>query len=93
MFVLHVAIKVKPGREQTAQSVFSGPFKAAISAQPGFKGVQFLKPDGDGEYVLSIAFENQPLQQNWVATDLHTQVWGQMEANFDGYAVKTFTAV
>ena len=93
MFVLHVAIKVKPGREQAAEGVFSGPFKAAISAQPGFKGVQFLRPDEGGDYVLSIAFESQPLQQKWVATDLHTQVWGQMEANFDGYSVKTFTAV
>jgi heme-degrading monooxygenase HmoA len=93
VFVLHVGIKVKPGEDQAAQAVFNGPFKAAISAQPGFKGVQFLRPDGGGDYVLSIAFENQPLQQKWVATDLHTQVWAQMEANFDGYAVKTFTAV
>ncbi len=93
MFVLHVAVKVKPGREQSAYGVFAGPFKAAITAQPGFKGVQFLKPDEGGEHVLSIAFENQPLQQKWVATDLHTQVWGQMEANFDGYSVKAFTSV
>ena len=44
-------------------------------------------------HIHRIAFENQPLQQKWVATDLHTQVWGQMEANFDGYAVRTFTTV
>ncbi len=93
VFVLHVAVKIKPGREQAAETVFAGPFKAAISAQPGFKGVQFLRPDGGGDYVLSIAFENQPLQQKWVATDLHNQVWGQMEANFDGYSLQTFTAV
>jgi heme-degrading monooxygenase HmoA len=92
VFVLHVSIKLKPGQDQAAQAVFNGPFKAAISAQPGFKSVQFLRPDDGGEYVLAIAFENQPLQQQWVATDLHTRVWSQMEVNFDGYTVRTFTA-
>ena len=90
MFVLHVAIKVKPGREKAAQSVFAGPFKLAISAQPGFEGVQFLRPLDGGEYVLAIQFEDQALQQKWVATDLHTEVWSQMEANFEGYSVTKY---
>jgi heme-degrading monooxygenase HmoA len=90
VFVLHVTIKVKPGQEAVAQGVFAGPFKAAIVAQPGFKDVRFLKPLDGGEYVLAIAFESQTLQQKWVATDLHTQVWSQMEANFDGYSVNTY---
>lgn len=93
MFVLHVAIKVKPGREEAAQGVFAGPFKAAISVQPGFNAVQFLKPLEGGEYLLAIAFESQALQQKWVATDLHTQVWSQMEANFDGYTVKEYNTI
>lgn len=93
MFVLHVTIKVKPGQEDAAQGVFAGPFKAAITTQPGFKDVRFLKPLEGGEYVLAIAFENQTLQQKWVATDLHTQVWSQMEANFEGYAVKTYETI
>jgi heme-degrading monooxygenase HmoA len=91
--VLHVAIKIKPGREEAAQSVFAGPFKAAISAQPGFKNVQFLKPREGGDHVLAIAFESQALQQKWVATDLHTQVWSQMEANFEGYTVKPYDTI
>jgi heme-degrading monooxygenase HmoA len=93
MFVLHVGIKVKDGQAQAAEKVFSGPFKAAISAQEGFKGVQYLRPDDGGEYVLSIAFENQALQQKWVATDLHTQVWSEMERHFNGYSLRLFTAV
>lgn len=93
MFVLHVSIKVKPGHERAAEETFAGPFKAAITAQPGFKGVQFLRPNGGGDHLLSIAFENQELQQKWVATDLHGQVWPRMEANFDGYTVKNFTAI
>jgi heme-degrading monooxygenase HmoA len=93
VFVLHVAIKVKPGRDKAAESVFAGPFKAAISAQPGFKNVQFLKPVEGGEYVLVIAFEDQTLQQKWVATGLHDQVWPQMEENFEGYTVKTYNTI
>jgi heme-degrading monooxygenase HmoA len=93
VFVLHVAIRIKPGREVSAQGVFVGPFKAAISAQPGFQDVQFLKPQEGGEYVLAIVFESQAQQQAWVATDLHTQVWSQMEANFDGYNVKTYNMI
>ncbi len=93
MFVLHVAIRIKPGREDAAQSVFAGPFQPAISAQPGFKGVKFLKPLEGGEYVLAIHFESQALQQKWVATDLHTQVWSQMEGNFEGYSVKAYNTI
>jgi heme-degrading monooxygenase HmoA len=93
VFVLHVAIKVKPGGEEAAQGVFAGPFKTAMSAQPGFQDVRFLEPMEGGEYVLAIAFENQALQQKWVATDLHTQVWSQMEANFDGYTVTVYNTI
>ena len=90
MLVLHAAIRVKPGRKEAAESVFTETFEQAISAQPGFRGVQFLKPLEGGDYVLAIAFESQALQQKWVATDLHTQVWSQMEANFAGYTVTAY---
>ena len=93
MFVLHVRIKMKAGQAAAAEKVYAGPFKAAITTQPGFRDVQFLRPDADGDYVLSIAFENQPLQQQWVKTDIHGEVWSQMEQNFEGYTVNTFDAI
>ena len=93
MFILHVDIVMAPGKDKAAESVFAGPFKTAITAQPGFRDVRFLRPDDGGSYVLTIAFDNQPQQQAWVATDLHTDVWGQMEANFTSYAVRTFHPV
>jgi heme-degrading monooxygenase HmoA len=93
MFVLHVDIKVKAGQAAAAEDVFAGPFRAAITAQAGFRDVQFLRPSNDGDYVLSIAFESQPLQQQWVGTDIHGKVWAQMEAHFDGYTVHTFNTV
>ncbi len=93
MFVLHVAIKMKSGQGAAAEQVCNGPFRAAIAAQEGFMAVSLLRPDDGGDHILSIAFENQALQQKWVATDLHNQVWSQMEGHFDGYSLRTFTAV
>jgi heme-degrading monooxygenase HmoA len=93
VFVLHVTIKIKAGQTAAAEQVFAGPFRMAITAQPGFRDVQFLRPGEDGDYVLSIAFENQAAQQQWVATDLHGKVWGQMEQHFDSYSLNTFTTV
>ena len=93
MFVLHVAIRMKSGQAAAAEQLFNGPFRAAIAAQPGFHSVSLLRPDDGGDHILSIAFDNQALQQKWVATDLHNQVWSQMEGHFDGYTLRTFTAV
>lgn len=93
MFVLHVIIEMKPGQAAAAEQVFSGPFKAAISAQPGFRDVQFLKSQDGGGYILRIAFESQALQQQWIATKLHGEVWTEMEKHFAGYSLATFTAV
>lgn len=93
MFVLIVDIKVKSGREQDAEKTYRGPFRPAILAQPGFVSVEFLRPQGGADYALIIAFESQTAQQAWVATDLHTKVWSQMEANFDSFSVRNFTAI
>ena len=93
MFVLHVGIKMKNGQAAAADQVFNGPCRAASTAQHCCKAVTLLRPDAGGDHILSIAFENQALQQKWVATDLHNQVWSQMESHFDGYTLRTFTAV
>ena len=93
MFVLIVDIKVKPGREQEAEKTYRGPFRPAILAQPGFVSVEFLRPLEGGDHALIIAFESQTMQQAWVATDLHTKVWSQMEANFEGYTVKPYDTI
>jgi heme-degrading monooxygenase HmoA len=93
MFILHVVLKVRAGEEKETETDFLGPFKAAISAQEGFKSVALLRPDDGGDYVLSIAFENRSWQQKWVATDLHQQVWSIMKKHFVEFSIKTFDAV
>jgi heme-degrading monooxygenase HmoA len=93
MFVLQVDIRVRAERAGALEAVFAGPFSAAIRAQEGFRDVRLLRPLEGGDYVLSIAFEQQALQQKWVATDLHARVWSQMEEHIDGYALKPYSAV
>jgi heme-degrading monooxygenase HmoA len=91
MFVLHVVMQVKPGQLPAFEELFRCPFRAAISAQPGFKDVQLLKPQQDGDPILAIRFETQALQQQWVATDLHGRLWPQMEVLLQGYSLAPFT--
>jgi heme-degrading monooxygenase HmoA len=93
MFVLLVVLKVKAGQEQALEKDFAGPFTAAISAQDGFRHVFLLRSNDAGDSVLFIAFESQPLQQKWVATELHGQVWPIMESHLVEYTVKTYTTV
>lgn len=93
MFVLHVDLQLKAGEAKALQKTYRETFRPAISSQEGFVGVHLLCAHSDGEYRLVIAFQNQPQQQKWVATDLHQQVWPLMEAHCTGYSVKTFDAV
>jgi heme-degrading monooxygenase HmoA len=93
MFVLHVALQLKSGEGQGLEKDFLGAFKTAITAQPGFKAVSLLRPDDGGDYLLSIAFENQALQQKWVASDLHQEVWPTIDKHLAGFTVRTFSAV
>jgi heme-degrading monooxygenase HmoA len=94
MFVLLVDLKVKPGAEQALEKTYIETFRPAISVQEGFVGVELLRPNQSGdEYRLSIAFETHPLQQKWVATDLHQVVWPQMEDHFADYSVSGYTSV
>jgi heme-degrading monooxygenase HmoA len=90
---VHINIRMKIGQGLAAEKVFHDPFRPAISVQEGFQNVQLLRSEDGGDYVLTIGFSNQALQQKWVATDLHHQVWPQMEAHFDRYTLKTYAAV
>jgi heme-degrading monooxygenase HmoA len=93
MFVLLVGLKVKAGQEQSLEKDYAGLFTTAISAQEGFRHVSLLRSNDGGDYVLTIAFESQPLQQKWVATELHGQVWPVMESHLVEFTVKTYTTV
>jgi heme-degrading monooxygenase HmoA len=93
MFVLLAGLQVRAGQEQGLEKDYAGSFTTAISAQEGFRHVSLLRPNEGGDHVLTIAFENQPLQQKWVATELHGQVWPLMEGHLVEFTVKTYTTV
>jgi len=94
MFVLHVDLTVKSGAEQDLEAVYREVFSPAISAQAGFHAAGLLRPEDVGNaYRLTIAFVNREFQQQWVATDLHQEVWPQIESRCTGFSVKYYTAV
>jgi heme-degrading monooxygenase HmoA len=94
MFVLFVDMNIKPGSEQGLEKTYIEIFRPAISRQEGFHAVELLRSNkNSGEYRLSIVFQTRPLQQKWVATDLHQDVWSQMESHSADHAVKHYTSV
>jgi heme-degrading monooxygenase HmoA len=94
MFVLHVDLTIKPMAQQALERTYFEIFEPAISSQEGFRAVSLLRPAGDEvEYRLTIAFDQQASQQKWVASDLHQQVWPQMESHCAGYSVELFNTV
>ena len=94
MFVLHVDLVVKQESQQDIEAVYGTVFCPAISRQAGFHAVGLLRPDDGGNpYRLTIAFINREFQQQWVATDLHQEVWPQIESRCTGFSVSYYTAV
>lgn len=93
MYVLHLDMQVRPGSEHALEQTFVSTFRPAISRQDGFRGVGLLRATENGQYRLTIAFDTQLQQQKWVATDLHQQVWPQMEGHCSGYSVKYYNTV
>jgi heme-degrading monooxygenase HmoA len=94
MFVLHVDLAVKPGSQTDLEIAYRKVFFPAISVQVGFHSVGLLRPnEGGHSYRLTIAFSDHESQQGWVATDLHQEVWPQIESRCSGYSVNDYTAV
>lgn len=94
MYIVHVEMNLKPDVEASLQKTFREIFRPAISAQQGFRDVQLLRPfDGQGPYWLTIAFETRELQQKWVDTDLHQDVWGKMEGHCADCVIRYFSPI
>ena len=89
--VVDMAVRAEAGDE--VARIFAGPFKEAISGQEGFRSVELLRPVEEQDYVLVIVFSERSLQERWVSTDLHTEVWSAMEATFSRYRVRSFHTV
>lgn len=94
MFVLHVDLKVKQGLQQQLEAVYHEHFYPAVSQQPGFESSCLLRPTQAAmDYRLTIVFRDHGSQQQWVATDLHQQVWPLIENICQQYSVSEYTGV
>jgi heme-degrading monooxygenase HmoA len=94
MFCLHIDLNLKTGEAQALEHTFIESFRPAISSQPGFHRVELLRPnESQWDYRLVIVFDSQPQQQAWVASDLHQQVWPQIESHILNFALRHYTRV
>jgi len=94
MVALHVDLQLKPGAGPELEKTFREAFRPAISAQPGFSRVALLRSTSEADrYRLVIEFQSEELRLNWVATDVHQQVWPTVEAHCASFAGKNFTVV
>ena len=84
---LHADLFVDPAREAEAVRYFETVYRPTASRFEGYIDLQLLKlhaalvgsaPAGIN-YRFSITFTSEALRQQWVASDAHTEVWGQLE--------------
>lgn len=93
MSVLVVDLHVRSAAGEQLEQVFDGRFRPAISAQPGFVGVELLKPTEGDRWVLLIRFTDETARLAWVATDVHQEVWPLIEQHCDGVDPALFEPV
>jgi heme-degrading monooxygenase HmoA len=94
MFVLHIDLELKAGAQEALKTAFRDTFRPAISAQDGFLAAELLQPlDSASAYCLELAFDQQATQQQWVATDLHQQVWPAIAGYCTNFAVKSYNTI
>ena len=91
MVALHIDLQLKPDAGSALEETFREVFRPAVSAQQGFVDVALLRSGSESNaYRLVIAFESEALRLKWVETELHQQVWPQMEAHCEGFEAKGF---
>ena len=94
MIALHLDLRAKPAAGPALEKTFREVFRPAVSAQQGFVDTALLRPSSEKDaYRLVIAFETEASRLKWVGTDLHQQVWPQIEAHCAGYEAKGFEVV
>ena len=84
---LHADLAIDPEREAEAVHYFETVYRPTAMRFEGYVDLRLLKltatlvgsaPAGVN-YRFSIGFTSEALRQKWVASDAHTEVWGQLE--------------
>ena len=87
---LHGDLAVDPAREAEMIEYFEKVYRPAAAKFPGYIDLHLLKltavPMGTRpvglSYRFSIKYESERLRLAWVASDVHTEVWGTLERYF-----------
>ena len=88
MIQIHVDLSVDPSRELEMLRCFENDFKPAAEKFRGYIDVKVVKlrkafvgkaPAGIN-YRFVLRYENEELRQPWIASDIHQEVWGMIEA-------------
>jgi hypothetical protein len=84
---VHVEMRVDLEREQEMLRYFQDVFRPAAQKFRGYVDVRMLKliavpvgtAPGGINYRFVIVYESEDLRQKWIASDIHQEVWGNME--------------
>ena len=90
---LHGDLAVDPAREAEMVEYFEKVYRPAAAKFPGYIDLHLLKltsvPMGTRpaglSYRFSIKYETEELRLAWVASDVHTEVWGTLERYFTSH--------
>ena len=87
MIQIHVDLSVDPAQETEMLRRFETVFKPAAPTFEGYVDVKIIKlrkaflgkaPAGINRFVLR--YQSEELRQHWIASDIHQEVWGLIEA-------------
>jgi hypothetical protein len=87
---LHGDLEVDPAKEAEMIAYFETVYRPAAKKFAGYVDLNLLKltavPLGTApkglSYRFSIRYESEAQRQVWVASDVHTEVWGTLERFF-----------
>lgn len=88
MIQIHVDLSVDPAREAEMLQCFEKTFKPAAEKFQGYMDVKIVKlrkaffgkaPAGIN-YRFVLRYQSEELRQPWIASDIHQEVWGMIEA-------------
>jgi hypothetical protein len=88
MIQIHVDLSVDPAKEAQMLRDFETRFKPAAVQFAGYQDVKIVKlrqafagraPEGMN-YRFVLRYESEELRHKWIASDIHQEVWGLIEA-------------
>jgi hypothetical protein len=103
MIQLHLDLSVDPAKEREMVRYFETVFRPAAMKFDGYVDVRMLKlraaltgsPPPSINYRFALIYQSEELRQKWIASDIHTEVWGGMEKTFSStaYDILLFDAI